>query len=432
MRAFTALVGALLEAWQEVRVHRTRVLLSLVGVAVAVCSLTTVVALGAIVQQANQELSERSSGRPATLLVSMYSPGGQALDPELVDAAWADVVDRYEVTYASRSQATMQRVPFPDGVVEVGTQAVDQPYGEMHRVQMQEGEWFTALDAQQLAPQLIVNEIFWDRMGRPPLSSHPVVALGGQGVPNSASGIPAGGVRAVVVGVTPSPTWDTYPSMIMLADHLQAMQNAAAGERGASAAVASDPYGGGGAPQTQYEMWVPPELSEQLTTLVKRDLSGALGGDVEVGINRQDWATYGDDPFAVTRTVVIGIAVLVLLLGALGLVNIALVTVKQRVREIGIRRSFGATASRVFFAVMMESVVATVVAGAVGVIVSILVVQSPAVRDLVGQGMVSDFPPFPVDAAVTGLVAATGVGALAGLLPALVAVRVKVIDAIRY
>ncbi len=74
---------------------------------------------------------------------------------------------------------------------------------------------------------------------------------------------------------------------------------------------------------------------------------------------------------------------------------------------------------------------ATVVAGAVGVIVSILVVQSPATRDLIGQGMVSDFPPFPVDAAVTGLVAATVVGAIAGLLPALVAVRVKVIDAIR-
>ncbi len=432
MRALTALVGALSEAWQEVRVHRTRVLLSLVGVAVAVCSLTTVVALGAIVQQANQELSERSSGRPATLVVSMYAGGAQPLDGERVDAAWAEVVDRYDVTYASRMLSTTQRVPFSDGVVDVGAQAVDQPYGEMHRVQMREGEWFTDIDAQQLAPRVIVNEVFWDRMGRPPLSSHPVVALGGQGVPGSASGIASGGVRAVIVGVTPSPTWDTYPSMFLLIDHLQALQDAAAAERGSSAPTVPDPYGGGGAPPTQYEMWVPPELADQLTALVQRDLAGALGDGAEVQISRQDWASYGEDPFAVTRTVVIGIAILVLLLGALGLVNIALVTVKQRVREIGIRRSFGATAGRVFFAVMMESVVATVVAGAVGVIVSILVVQSPAVRDLVGQGMVSDFPPFPVDAAITGLIAATAVGALAGLLPALVAVRVKVIDAIRY
>ena len=133
-----------------------------------------------------------------------------------------------------------------------------------------------------------------------------------------------------------------------------------------------------------------------------------------------------------TKLVVGGIAVLVLLLGALGLVNIALVAVKQRVREIGIRRSFGATAGRVFFAVMMESVVATIAAGAVGVIAAILIVQNPFTMDLVGQGLVSDFPPFPAEAALLGLLAATVVGALAGLLPALVAVRVKVIDAIRY
>lgn len=430
MRAVTAFVGALVEAWQEVRVHRTRVLLSLVGVAVAVCSLTTVVALGAIVQQANQELSERSSGRPATLYVSAYRTDGGTLDPKAMDAAWTEVVARYRVSYASRVQSTSQLVPFSTGAVQVLAQAVDQPYGQMHRVRMLEGEWFTVHDAEQLAPRLIVNEVFWDRMGRPPLASHPVVALGGQGVPNAASGIPAGGVTAVVVGVTPAAAYETEPSMFMLAGQLQAMQDAATGERG-SAAAAVDPYGGGG-PQTQYEMWVPPELADPLTSLVQRDLVGALGDGVAVSADRQDWAQYGDDPFLVTKLVVIGIAVLVLLLGALGLVNIALVTVKQRVREIGIRRSFGATAGRVFFAVMMESVVATVVAGAVGVAVSIIAVQSPAMRDLVGQGLVSDFPPFPVDAAITGLVAATAVGAVAGLLPALVAVRVKVIDAIRY
>ena len=41
-------------------------------------------------------------------------------------------------------------------------------------------------------------------------------------------------------------------------------------------------------------------------------------------------------------------------------------------------------------------------------------------------------PPFPLSAALLGMACATGVGALAGLIPATVAVRVKVIDAIRY
>jgi putative ABC transport system permease protein len=86
----------------------------------------------------------------------------------------------------------------------------------------------------------------------------------------------------------------------------------------------------------------------------------------------------------------------------------------------------------VFFAVMMESVVATVVAGIVGVIGAVLIVKSPFVEDFISQGQVTDFPAFPVEAAILGLVCATVVGALAGLIPALVAVRVKVIDAIRY
>jgi putative ABC transport system permease protein len=126
-----------------------------------------------------------------------------------------------------------------------------------------------------------------------------------------------------------------------------------------------------------------------------------------------------------------GIAALVLLLGALGLVNISLVTVRQRIREIGIRRSFGATAGRVFFSVMMESVVASFAAGVVGVIAAILIVTNPWVLQQLAQGLM-DIPPFPIEAALLGLGAATAVGALAGLLPAIVAVRVKVIDAIRF
>ena len=75
--------------------------------------------------------------------------------------------------------------------------------------------------------------------------------------------------------------------------------------------------------------------------------------------------------------------------------------------------------------------VATVVAGVVGVFLAVLIVQNQFVRDYVASGL-SDVPAFPVEAALIGLGAATAVGALAGLLPALVAVRVKVIDAIRY
>ena len=119
------------------------------------------------------------------------------------------------------------------------------------------------------------------------------------------------------------------------------------------------------------------------------------------------------------------------MLGALGLVNISLVTVRYRVREIGIRRSYGATGARIFVGVLLESVVATVLAGAIGVTAAVALVKAPFVTSFFrDQGLV-DLPPFPLEAVLVGLGAATLVGILAGALPALIATRIKVIDAIR-
>jgi len=116
-------------------------------------------------------------------------------------------------------------------------------------------------------------------------------------------------------------------------------------------------------------------------------------------------------------------------LGGLGLVNIQLVAMRQRIREIGVRRSFGATAGRIFTAVLLESVVATAVAGVVGIVLAVAVMRTPMVLTMFGA--LQDVPPFPVRAAITGLIASVVIGALAGFLPALVAVRSRVIDTLR-
>ena len=75
--------------------------------------------------------------------------------------------------------------------------------------------------------------------------------------------------------------------------------------------------------------------------------------------------------------------------------------------------------------------VATVVAGAVGVAAAVALVKAPFVtRAFQDIGLV-DVPPFPISAVLAGLIAATAVGILAGALPALIATRIRVIDAIR-
>jgi putative ABC transport system permease protein len=70
MGIWTGFIGSIVEAWSELRIHKTRVLLSLIGVAVAVAALTDVVALGQIAEQSQREQNERWGGRPA--MVGLY------------------------------------------------------------------------------------------------------------------------------------------------------------------------------------------------------------------------------------------------------------------------------------------------------------------------------------------------------------------------
>lgn len=403
MRAVEVVWGALVEAWQELRIHRTRVLLSLIGVGVAVCALSSVVGLANIAQQSIVENNDRYGGRPA--LIAMTPSDGSA-DRERTAVAWRTVVERHAIRYTSAVQQAGMQVQFRDGAGEVNTTLVDPDYATMHRTVVREGRWFSGADEKLLAPTLVVNEPFWDRLGVRSIDEHPTVTVlrGDQKV------------TAVVVGMVRMPDYGDMPSAFAL---------------GATAGLLVDTSSVDYGPPW-FEAWVPPELGDSLVAAMKAEFGQLLGPDA-VSIDRRDYlATQTEDPLAFLKLLVIGIAMLILLLGALGLVNIAMVTVRGRIREIGVRRSFGATGARVFVAVMLESVVATVVAGAAGVALSILIVKSPWLEELIGRGMVTEPPPFPVEAAVFGLVSATVVGALAGLLPALVAVRVKVIDAIRY
>lgn len=405
---WASFVAGLVEAWAEIRVHRTQVLLSLIGVGIAVTALTAVVAAGAIATQASTEGFERASGRPATLYVYAYnSEKGDPPPRAAMDAAWDSTMERYGITYTSRTNWGGLTVQFPDGVTWIQVTGVDQPYASMHRIGMREGSWFAPRDHDRLAPAIVISEETWQRMGSPALSTHPTLQIV----------LPERTVDAVVVGVTPAMSNDgSYLLAYLLNDDYDAF-------------VPSDPV----FPQLpNYEAWVPVDISAELITYIQRDIAGQLGSQYTVDVSRQDYLAYvTEDPLLVPKIVVTGIAVLVMLLGALGLLNIALVSVKHRIREIGIRRAFGATAGRVFFSVLMESVVATFVAGLAGVLLAILLIKNPVTEQLIASG-VQDVPGFPLDAALIGLGSATLVGALAGVIPALVAVRVKVIDAIRY
>ena len=397
----TGLVGSLLEAWGEVRVHRARVVLSLVGVVLAVFAMTVVTAAGTIGRQVVLEAAERGGGRATTLSVSAGSAEG-ASSPETVLAAYDGIVDRFDIAWSSTVLRTRLAMVGPGGTatgMHANVTVVEPDYGAIHRIDPVRGRYLQSGDAARLAPAVVVNEAFLEQVGR--TGAAPPLAVTLPGDPD---------VTAVVVGVVDSDPWNA--EMHVLRDALPALPAALSAQ--------------GGTPSL--ELWVPPDSADAIAAAVPSVLAthGLVGEAFpmsEPGLPRM---------LTIAQWAVRVLSLSALALGATGVLNVGIVTVRQRVREIGIRRALGASSSRVFAAVVLESVCATALAGLVGVALAVAVVVNLPLDQALGDLGISDVPPFPVSAAVEAFLAATAVGALVGLVPATIAVRSKVIDAIRY
>ncbi|MFV0253477.1 MAG: ABC transporter permease [Beutenbergiaceae bacterium] len=342
--------GALVEAWEELRIHRLRVLLSLVGVAVAVMAMTGVSAASEMLQRISEQLSS-TAGRPATLGVFLWptSRDGQA---EAADAATAEIaafIDRHQIEGASRSLQANLPVVIDGYLADMQTEAVDQPWQQVAGVNLIAGRWFSPGDEQMLSPPVAVNEVLLRQLGHPQWTGPFTMQIQGEHP-----------VSATVIGVYPD-QWQTgEPASYMLFDSYTTWVGSASMMEGSI---------------PQLRIWIDPALVEELDNRLRAELSMIDGHEFAVDTYWED--VFGQDDFMATfQLVVTGIGLVVLGLSALNLLNIAVVTLRQRIREIGVRRALGASSRRVFFAILMESVVATTLAGLVGVVLSIVVLNN--------------------------------------------------------
>lgn len=473
----TGFFGAIVEAWAQLRIGKLRVLLSLVGVAAAVAAMTFVIALGQVTVSAINQVGEKYSGRQGTVTINV-TPTGKGLSqavqaddaPEAsanasagsgaggaggssggssgsgssgsgssgssaggsgagttssaatsarISGAMNSFVERYDVTSWATTYTSNVRFSFPDGARNVSTQTVSLSYGLLHHKTVAQGRWFSAQDEDDLSPSLVVTHGFLEQMGIKEFTG-PITITSFSPVQTSFT----------IVGVLEP------ENLELIGCSGNAEQDANLPCKQPVSAFALN---------TSYENWLPKDAdrpsptleiwagkggAKEMASLAKKDLDARFGqGSTQTSDNLQGGNVNSSaDTFT---KVVTAAGVFVMLLGALSLVNISLVTVRQRIHEIGVRRSFGATSRRIFFSIMLESVVATVVAGIVGIGIAIVGMRVIPLGAVLGIP-VTTTPPFPMLAAVIGLIAATVVGALAGIVPAIVATRIRPIDAIRY
>lgn len=122
-----------------------------------------------------------------------------------------------------------------------------------------------------------------------------------------------------------------------------------------------------------------------------------------------------------------------LLSGVVGVSNIMLVTIKERTREIGVRRALGAKPALIIRQVVAESLLLTILAGIVGLVigVAIMAVVTGIVGKIPSDNVMFLDPQIGFGAAIAATIIIVLSGLLSGVLPAMRAIQIKAIDAIR-
>ena len=132
-----------------------------------------------------------------------------------------------------------------------------------------------------------------------------------------------------------------------------------------------------------------------------------------------------EDNSSTLRIATIGIGLITLLGAAIGLMNIMLVSVTERTREIGIRKALGATRNNILVQFLVEAIVICQIGGLLGIFFGILAGNSIAL--ILKGGFI-----IPWGWIILGIVTCVIVGLISGIYPAIKASRLDPVESLRY
>ncbi|CAA9199102.1 ABC transporter permease [Flavobacterium bizetiae] len=138
--------------------------------------------------------------------------------------------------------------------------------------------------------------------------------------------------------------------------------------------------------------------------------------------------------FDILKIIAYFVGSLVLISGVIGISNIMLIVVKERTKEIGIRRALGATPGAIRSQILSESIFLTIISGMFGVAVAtgVIALLNMALASMPpGSNTMFANPSVDLRVVFVALLILVGSGLLAGFIPAQTAINVKPVDALR-
>jgi len=168
-------------------------------------------------------------------------------------------------------------------------------------------------------------------------------------------------------------------------------------------------------------------VTEQITALLRQ--RHRLKDDQEDTFQIQDMKQMMETMNTIAgfmEMLLIAIASVSLLVGSIGIMNMMLVSVAERTREIGIRKAIGAKERHIVTQFLSESVLISFIGSMIGLVMGVTIAQ------VVGRFVLDFDVPLSMWAPIISVVVAIVVGIASGVMPALKAARMNPLDALRH
>jgi putative ABC transport system permease protein len=387
-------------ALSSVLAHKLRSILTMLGIIIGVASVILVVAIG----QGGEQLLKTSITGPGNTIEVYYEPSEEELmsNPNAyMSAAFTQddvnsLSDIPEVKKVVASQTEYFSTRYREETADTSVYGINQAYIEVNNLKVDSGRNLVEADfiggtrvgviSSELKKEMFDNneplgEVVW-------INGQPIEIIG---VLEKPSGLFAFGAMEVYV------PWNTFRNSFGKNEYNQITLQATNAD-------------------------VMKEVGEKATTL----LNTTHNTDDSYKVFNMEEMAEGIGQITTIMTLIIGsIAGISLVVGGIGVMNIMLVSVTERTKEIGIRKALGATKRQILTQFLIESVTLTLIGGIIGILLG-----------AVAANVVSIFAGWPPliswQVVLGGLLFSMVIGIVFGMLPANKAARLSPIESLRY
>ena len=179
------------------------------------------------------------------------------------------------------------------------------------------------------------------------------------------------------------------------------------------------------------------DLSLEESTLLREDIQKRFASKFQISPEDRralyvrnlmdDFMEYANTLSGITMFIWV-IGIMTIIAGIVGVSNIMIIVVKERTKEIGLRKAIGATPNSIIGLILFEAIVITGMSGYVGLLAGIILLEG------LGKNIDAEYfknPEVDLKVAIYTIILLVISGALAGLIPAIKAAYIKPIEALR-